>query len=227
MGCRRRLFAGILVAAGFWASSLSAAQIGDETPLSLQAGRPPEDAWLAVERKLRSETTEIDGMKSDALEDELYNLIERGEARTRVEAFAQFLRYEIAWGFVDLDGDGVDEMLVWLGIPPFCGSAGCQALILRRTPAGWQQEFGLYLGEPVDSLCYTRSGPDGFPMIRSDSVARWWDGTRQRYVCYRYCMGWSDPDAISKEDLSAATPEELSVRELLHDRPWCGAGSAG
>ncbi|MGH6755135.1 MAG: hypothetical protein ACREDP_23510, partial [Bradyrhizobium sp.] len=213
------LFAAILIGAGFWASSLHAAQISDEIPLSLQAGRPPQDAWLVVEYELRSETTEINGMKSDALEDELHNIIDRGEARTRVEAFAYLLRYEIAWGYLDLDGDGVNEMLVWLGIPPFCGSAGCQTLLLHQTAAGWQQEFGLYLSEPADSLCYTRNGPDAFPMVRSDSVALWWDGIRQRYVCYRYCMGWSDPDAISEEELSAATPEELSVRKLLHDRP--------
>jgi hypothetical protein len=191
----------------------------------LQAGRPPEDAWPVVERELRRLPTKINGMDSDSLEDELYAIVDRGNARTRKEAFAYLLRYDIAWGYVDLEGDGIDEMLVWLGIPVMCGSAGCQTLILHRVPDGWSQEFFTYLGEPTSSLCYTRDGPDGFPMIRSDTTAFWWSGTALRSICYIYCIGFGDRDAIPEWMLADATPEELSVRELLRDRPWCGAGS--
>ena len=42
------------------------------------------------------------------------------------------LRYAFAWS--DLDGDGVEEAIVHLASPYFCGSGGCNTLVL--TPAG-------------------------------------------------------------------------------------------
>jgi hypothetical protein len=202
----------------------NAAEIGTETPVSLQPGRPPDDAWPVIEQELRRLPTKIDGMISDTLEDELHAIVDRGKARTRKEAFAYLLQNDIAWGYADIEGDGVDEMLVWLGLPVMCGSAGCQTLILHRGAGGWKQAFFASLGDPDGSLCYARDGPDGFPMIRSDTDAFWWDGKTLRSVCYAYCIGFGDRDAISENELKNATPEELSVRALLHDRPWCGNG---
>lgn len=214
----------LFVACGF-VSGLEAAQIGAESPISLQAGRPPDNAWPVVEAELRRLPTKVDDLVSDLLEDELYSMIDRGEAKTRKEAFALLLRYDIAWGYVDLEGDGIDEMLVWLGLPVMCGSAGCQTLILHRNGDGWTKTFFMFLGEPVRSLCYTREGPDGFPMIRSDTTAFWWSGTTLRSICYQYCIGFGDRDAIDEDELANATPQELSVRALLRDQPWCAATS--
>lgn len=215
----------IILAMGWgFGSRPEAAEIGIETPVSLQTGRPPDNAWSIVERELRRLPTKIGSMISDTLEDELYAIIDRGKARTRKEAFAYLLQNDMAWGYVDIEGDGVEEMLVWLGLPVMCGSAGCQTLILHREADGWRQQFFAYLGDPDGSLCYTRDGPDGFPMIRSDTDAFWWNGKTLRSVCYAYCIGFGDRDAVSPNELASATPEELSVRSTLHDRPWCGNG---
>jgi len=45
---------------------------------------------------------------------------------------AEQISYALAWQ--DLDGDGADEAIVSLGGPYFCGSGGCNLLVL--TPAG-------------------------------------------------------------------------------------------
>ena len=45
------------------------------------------------------------------------------------------IRYAAAWA--DLDGDGVDEAVVHLVGPYFCGSGGCNTLILQRAGAMW------------------------------------------------------------------------------------------
>jgi hypothetical protein len=37
----------------------------------------------------------------------------------------------------DLDGDGVDEVLVYVGGPMFCGSGGCNLLVLKRGSGGF------------------------------------------------------------------------------------------
>ena len=42
------------------------------------------------------------------------------------------MRYALAWN--DLDGDGAEEAIVHLATPYFCGSGGCNTIIL--TPAG-------------------------------------------------------------------------------------------
>lgn len=219
-----RALAAVLALSWAFSSGPDAAEIGLETPISLEAGRPPEDAWPVVERELRRLPTKIDGMISDTLEDELDAIVERGNARTRKEAFTYLLQNDIAWGYVDLEGDGINQMLVWLGLPVMCGSAGCQTLILRRTADGWSQQLFAYLQDPTDSLCYSRDGPDGFPMIRSDTHAFWWSGRELRSVCYAYCIGFGDRDSIHENELKSATSQELSVRALLHDRPWCGNG---
>ncbi|GAB5350001.1 hypothetical protein [Alteriqipengyuania sp. 357] len=39
-------------------------------------------------------------------------------------------------GHVDLDGDGIDEMLVYVGGPGRCGSGGCSLYVLRNTADG-------------------------------------------------------------------------------------------
>jgi len=198
-----------------------AAEIGAERPLSLQSGMPPDGAWPVVEKELRHVPHILNNLVSDSLEDALYRMIERGEARTRVEAFARLLRTDVYWGYFDLDGDGVDEMLVWPGIPGFCGTAGCPSFILRRDLSGWHIVDGLYLEEPKQNLCYTRAGPDGYPMIRSQRIAIWSNGNGSSSICYRACEGWGDPDSISEEELANATPAELGVRKILQERPWC------
>jgi hypothetical protein len=201
--------------------SASAAEISMETPLALQRGMPPDGAWFVVERDLRWPSHTINNLVTDSLEDALYRMIERGEARTRVEAFAELLRTYIYWGYFDLDGDGINEMLVWPGIPGFCGTAGCPSFILKRDRSGWRIIDGLYLEEPLQSLCYARHGPDSYPMIRSERIAIWWSGKASSSICYRACEGWGDPDSISEEELANATPAELNVRNELQKRPWC------
>ena len=39
-------------------------------------------------------------------------------------------------GHVDLDGDGIDEMLVYVGGPARCGSGGCNLHVLRNSADG-------------------------------------------------------------------------------------------
>ena len=222
----RALLAAALTMAASQGSSPRAAPMGDEVPLSLRPGMPPDGAWPTVENELRQGPHITNNLRSDSLEDALYRMIDRGYARTRVEAFAQLLRHDVYWGYIDLDGDRVDEMLVWPGIPGFCGTAGCPSLILQRRTTGWIIIDGLYLEAPAHSLCYTRTGPDGYPMIRSERIALWWNGSGASSICYRACEGWGDPDAISEEELASATKAELEVREILRHRPWCEGDSA-
>ncbi|MGH6644070.1 hypothetical protein [Hypericibacter sp.] len=225
MSSLRTLFVATFIVFAGWVLHLQAAEIGTGMPISLQAGQPPEGAWESVEQELRSDGT-ADEAPSFDLEGWLREQIERGEASTRSEAMALLFHYDIYWGYVDLDGDGVDEMLVWLGLPGWCGTAGCRTIILGRRPASWEAVSELTLEEPTDNLCYTRAGPDGYPLIRSRREAVWWTGTNFDGVCYLACDGWGDPYGTSPEELATYTPTEFKVRDELRQLPWCDAAPA-
>jgi hypothetical protein len=191
------------------------AEATDEWALDLQPGRPPEDVWIVVER----------GFDRDILEATLDDWVDRGEAHTRKEAYAQLLRQRVYWGKADLDGDGIDEVLVWLGFPFWCGSAGCQTLILAKQQGAWSRVRELWLVQPTLSLCYTRHGPEGFPMIWSSTDAVWWTGSKYDGLCYIACDGWGDPYKPTGEE-AGYTAVELGARDELRQRRWCAANAA-
>ncbi len=219
------LFAAVLIAAGLSISSVKAESIGSGIPISLEAGQPPDGAWNAVEQELQSDGS-IDEAPSYDLEGWLRELIKRGEVSTYSEALAHLFKYDVYWGYADLDGDGVDEMLVWLGLPGWCGTAGCRTMILGRRPISWEVVSGFTLEEPTDNLCYTRADPDGYPMIRSRREAVWWTGANFDGICYLACDGWGDPYGTSPEELATYTATEFKVRDELRQLPWCEAAPA-
>lgn len=47
------------------------------------------------------------------------------------------LLYALAWN--DLDGDGADEAIVYLVSPYFCGTGGCNTLVLAQTGPMWRK----------------------------------------------------------------------------------------
>jgi hypothetical protein len=212
-----------LMAAGLGAPRLQAAATGSEVPFSLRSGQPPDGAWPVVEQRLRSPTVTPDGVVSDEVENWLNHLIELGEAGSRAEALAVFFQYDVYWGYADLDGEGAEEMIVWVGMPVQCGSAGCQTMILQRRGSSWEIVLIFMLEEPTGDLCYTRAGPDGFPMIRSRREAVWWTGNEFDSICYLACMGWGDPYGTTPEELATMTPAEFRIRDQLRRLPWCGA----
>ena len=67
------------------------------------------------------------------------------------------MRYALAWS--DLDGDGADEAIIYLVTPYFCGSGGCNTLVL--TPAGpmWRKVGEISVSRtPVTVLESTTNG---------------------------------------------------------------------
>lgn len=67
----------------------------------------------------------------------------RADAQKSLEHFLQALddseqtRYAAA--FRDLDGDGTPEAIVYLAGPGWCGSGGCNMLILKRNGDSWKE----------------------------------------------------------------------------------------
>ncbi|HWA44412.1 MAG TPA: hypothetical protein VHA10_14455 [Hypericibacter adhaerens] len=224
----RSLLVAALMAVGLEASTLQAAPIGSEVPVSLQPGEPPDGAWPVARRDLWSDDIDSSGaaaISKDFL-DRLDDIIKRGDARDRNEALAFLFQHYIYWGRLDLDGKGADEMMVWIGVPGACGSAGCDATILGRRPRGWEGVAGFFLEEPTGNLCYSHAGPDGYPMLRSRREAVWWTGTKFDTICYLACNGWGDPYGESPEELATYTAEELKIRDQLRQLAWCGADQA-
>jgi hypothetical protein len=194
----------------------------EEQNIALRAGPLPDDAWASVERWM-GHSDEGSTEDADFLEEHLNRLIELGDAPDRAMALAYFQRHELYWALVDLDGDGVDEMIVYIDIVAYCGSIGCGTLELRRIADGWEIHDGVTLQNPND-LCYRRDGPGGRPFFRTSREAFWWSGTRFEGVCYAYCSHWWDRDAIDPDELAAMTSEERTLRDGIRQEPWCAAG---
>ena len=220
----RSLLVAVLMAAGLWASTLRAAPIGSEVPVSLQPGELPDGAWPVARRDLWLDDIDSSGLAVIAKDflDRLDDIIKRGDAGNRDEALAVLFHYDIYRGRLGLDGEGADEMVVWIGVPGTCGSAGCSAVVLGRRPRRWEAVAGFNLEEPTDNLCYSHAGPDGYPMLRSRREAVWWTGTKFDSICYLACMGWGDPYGTSPEDVATMTPAEFKIRDQLRLLHWCG-----
>ena len=61
--------------------------------------------------------------------------------------------------FVDLDGDGKNEAIVYLMGGPWCGSGGCPTLILVRNGVGWKiLKYITITGPPIRVLSSTSHG---------------------------------------------------------------------
>lgn len=214
----------IAMAPALFLGSNTAASADEEIPIEFRNGAPPDGAWPVIERWMRA-LDEAPPYNFDLLQDHLERAVEFGWAKTIDEVLAAFLNHELFWAYADLDGDGVDEMLVFIAIGPYCGSIGCSTIELHRSGNGWRIEYGITVTDEHD-LCYRRQGPNGRPSIRNHSEVYWWSGKEQDGVCYAYCSHWWDRDAIDPDELAAMTPEELKVRDEVRQEPWCTANPA-
>jgi hypothetical protein len=205
---------------GAGASTIDAAQ---ETHIVLKPGMPPDGAWPAIERWMR-ELDRDPADRFDDLQEHLDRLVELGE-KDEAAALDLFLNNEIYWGYVDLDGDGTDEMLVYIDITAYCGSFGCGTLALHRSDHGWTIGYGLNMTNPGD-LCYQREGPNGRPLYRSTTSVVWWDGSHVRGVCYYACEGWGRPSDLSEHYLSSLRADERRFVYEMQRRPWCAPETA-
>jgi hypothetical protein len=62
-------------------------------------------------------------------------------------------------GSVDLDGDGVDEQLVYPAGPMLCGSGGCNLVVLQKEGNGWEKVSELSVTQlPVGVLETSTNG---------------------------------------------------------------------
>jgi hypothetical protein len=93
--------------------------------------------WAAV-MKLEIEPIEHLGLGDEITEEELSSYLL--EQRTSNVESARF----------DLDGDGQQELIVFLGLPGNSGSAGAPTPVYRRTPDGWREIGYLTLDGNVD-----------------------------------------------------------------------------
>jgi hypothetical protein len=229
MSTRFRQWLAILVICGFVLSAALtthsvASPATKEQNITLRTGPLPEDAWPSVEQWM-GHSDEAPAEGADFLEEHLKRLIELGEASDRASALAYFQHHELYWALLDLDGDGVDEMLVYLDIVAYCGSIGCGTLELHRTRESWQVHEGITMQNPSD-LCYRRDGPAGRPLFRTSREAFWWTGSRYDGVCYADCSHGEDRNTTDPDEPAAMTPEQRAIRDEIRNEPWCAADQA-
>lgn len=90
---------------------------------------------------------EVPDAATDTAKDEIADARNSAQSANAEEDVRHFLlqeypeaapmQYALAWG--DLDGDGSDEAIVHLVTPYFCGTGGCNTLVLTQAGPMWRK----------------------------------------------------------------------------------------
>lgn len=108
---------------------------------------------------------------------------------TKEEAWSHIRKRVLASGYHDLDGDGTDELVVFLGHS--CGTIGCQTQIFSKRDGSWEPLAIRLRADDGRDLCLAERGPDGVPLIYSGRDAVWWTGRHYEQMCLFDC--WEEP----------------------------------
>jgi hypothetical protein len=154
------------------------------------------------------------------------DLIERKLAADAAAALAEMRRSYVATARLDLTGDGVEELVVVIGLGDLtCGARGCDAFILQGQGEGWVAVANPSGMTPGATLCLEpRSLPFGskrYPVLRSRTDALWWTGKEFHEVCYEDCRGLSDYKLLTQAYRFSLTDAERDLPERLREQPWC------
>jgi len=93
------------------------------------------------------------------------------------------MQYALAWK--DLDGDGKDEAIVYLVTPYFCGTGGCNTLVLTQAGPMWRKVGDISVSRTPITVMDTSSngwkdltvafagggGPSGTALLKFDGEA--------------------------------------------------------
>jgi len=118
------------------------------------------------------------------------------------------IKYALAWN--DLDGDGVDEAIVYPIGPWFCGSGGCNTLVLKAAGPMWSKVADVSVARtPIGVLESSSSG------WKDLTVAIGGGGAPSGTVVLRF-DGKSYPGNAST---APAAPADVAGTELLSEQP--------
>ncbi len=94
-------------------------------------------------------------------------------------------------GRYDLNGDGVEELLVRISYGFVCGTVGCETVIFEKTTVGWRELSSL----PVSHVGTVRQiylnvivkSTTGYKTIYSENYGLRWNGKKYVVFCRRNC----------------------------------------
>ncbi len=176
----------------------------ERTPL-LKAGVADED-WAFVRSYFAVRYMQLD----EDLTAELFMSL--AHVRTKEEAWSHIRKHVLASGYHDLDGDGTDELVVFLGHS--CGTIGCQTQIFSRKDGGWEPVRVQLRADDDPDLCVSGSGPDGYPILYSGRDAVWWTGFAYEQACLVDCG-----DEAEDNGQGGGAPREVLLQLV---RQGCG-----
>ena len=118
------------------------------------------------------------------------------------------MRYALAWH--DLDGDGADEAIVHLAAPYFCGTGGCNTLVLTQAGPMWRKVGDISVSRtPISVLDSKTDGWDDLVVSISGG-----GGPSGRIV-----LKFDGQSYPSNPTVAPATPTDEVGTELISENP--------
>ena len=94
-------------------------------------------------------------------------------------------------GRYDLNGDGVEELLVRISYGFVCGTVGCETVIFEKTSVGWRELSSLsvsHVGTVKEIyINVTVESTTGYKTIYSENYGLRWNGKEYVEFCRRNC----------------------------------------
>ena len=165
------------------AAIISQASLADETVPFIADSEIPENDWQAIVRY--QETSPTGRHDSDA-----FGIPIRERSMTLAQAKRWFRNEKLVVGYVDISGDGQDEMFAYIRGLGFCGSAGCNTIAFGKRGGKWVAFAELYshIGQRGVSLHLTDKKIDSHRTIYARHAAWEWTGNRYHSIDIKDCQ---------------------------------------
>lgn len=140
-----------------------------------------------------------------------------GGPKRRLAAALDIVRHHmLQFAHLDVNGDGKEDLLVWVADTMLCNAEGCLGYLFERY-GGWWNEVGLLSVDSNYAVCLMDVMSFGRPVLLFGRMAAAWTGSRYVEMCIEHCA----------PDFTSPTRAKLPPIELLRQHLSCPSSPHG
>lgn len=177
-------------------------------------GELTEAEWLLIEPKFAY----VDDWGDSWVYDIVPQTSLSGDPKQRLAAALDIIRdHMLLYARFDADGDGKDDLLVWVADIASCSPEGCTGFLFQRYGGWWKEVGSRFHVDSIYGVCLTDVVSHGLPVLLFGRMAIAWTGKEYVEMCIVHCA----PDFIP------LTRETLPPIGLLRQHLSCPSSPNG